>query len=147
MTVSDFADTLPCMPRPSVLRNATRVAVSPADRDAARNVASALDGWRTLPTLVSDDGSSIRLTRGLTKVLRAAAEAMAEGQAVTVLPSDAELTPAEAAELLGVSRPYVVRLLDNGTMPSERLPGSTHRRVRLADVLAYRANRDSRPRS
>lgn len=71
---------------------------------------------------------------------------MAEGQAVTVVPSDAELTPAEAAEPLGVSRPYVMRLLDNGTMPSERPPGSTHRRVRLADVLAYRANRDSRPR-
>ncbi|MGH3452554.1 MAG: excisionase family DNA-binding protein [Haloechinothrix sp.] len=133
------------MPRPSVLRSATRVAFSPADRDAARAVTRALDEWRTLPTLVTDAGSSVRLTRGLTKVLRAAADAMAEGQAVTVLPSDAELTPAEAGELLGVSRPYVVRLLDNGTMPSERLPGSTHRRIRLADVLAYRANRESRP--
>jgi excisionase family DNA binding protein len=134
------------MPRPSVLRNATRVAVSLADRDAARTIVSALEGWRTLPTLVADDGSYVRLTRGLAKVLRAAAEAMADGQAVTVLPSDAELTPAEAAELIGVSRPYVVRLLDNGTMPSERLPGSTHRRIRLADVLAYQANRGSRPR-
>jgi len=55
-------------------------------------------------------------------------------------------TPAEAAEFQGVSRPYVVRLLDDGKMPSERLPGSTHRRIRLADVLAYRANRDSQPR-
>lgn len=37
---------------------------SPADRDAARTIVGAVDGWRTLPTLVSDDGSSVRLTRG-----------------------------------------------------------------------------------
>lgn len=48
-----------------------------------RNVVSALEGWRTLSTLVSDDGTAVRRTRGLAKVLRAAAEAMAEGQAVT----------------------------------------------------------------
>ena len=47
---------------------------------------------------------------------------MADGHAVTVLPSEASLTPAEAAELLGLSRPFVVRLLDEGDIPSQRLP-------------------------
>ncbi|MEZ5266204.1 MAG: excisionase family DNA-binding protein, partial [Acidimicrobiales bacterium] len=59
-------------------------------------------------------------------------------------PSDAVLTPAEVGELLGLSRPFVTRLLDDGEMPSERLPGSKHRRVRLEDVLAFAERRDRR---
>jgi len=54
------------------------------------------------------------------------------------------LTPAEAGELLGLSRPFVSRLLDAGEIPSEQLPGSRHRRVRLSDVLAFQARRESR---
>jgi excisionase family DNA binding protein len=54
------------------------------------------------------------------------------------------LTPAEAGELLGLSRPFTSRLLDAGEIPSERLPGSRHRPVRLSDVLAFQARRESR---
>jgi excisionase family DNA binding protein len=60
------------------------------------------------------------------------------------LPVETVLTPAEAAELLGLSRPFVVRLLDDGEIPSERLPRSRHRRVRLSDVLAFNARRNQR---
>ncbi|MGA2307756.1 MAG: excisionase family DNA-binding protein [Acidimicrobiales bacterium] len=59
-------------------------------------------------------------------------------------PAETILTPAEAAQLLGLSRPFVVRLLDDGEIPSERLPGSRHRRVRLSDVLAFSARREQR---
>ncbi|WP_322770470.1 helix-turn-helix domain-containing protein [Frankia sp. Cr1] len=51
---------------------------------------------------------------------------------------------AEAGELLGLSRPFVSRLLDAGEIPSERLPESRHRRVRLSDVLAFQQQRESR---
>jgi excisionase family DNA binding protein len=64
--------------------------------------------------------------------------------AVTVLASDVRLTPAEVGELLGLSRPFVARLLDAGEIKSEHLPGSRHRVVRLTDVLDFQAHRERR---
>jgi excisionase family DNA binding protein len=46
-----------------------------------------------------------------------------------------------AAELLGLSRPFVARLLERGDIPSELLPGSRHRRIKLEDVLAVQDRR------
>jgi excisionase family DNA binding protein len=90
------------------------------------------------------DGTSMPLPRALVEVLRASADEIAEGHSVTVLPSEVSLTPAEVAELLGFSRPFVVRLLDQGEIPSERLPRSRHRCVRLSDVLTFQARREHR---
>ena len=90
------------------------------------------------------DGRTVELPPSLVEVVRAAAGELANGRGVTVLPADAVLTPAEAATLLGLSRPFVVRLLDDGVIPSERLPRSRHRRVRLADVLTFAAEREQR---
>jgi excisionase family DNA binding protein len=58
----------------------------------------------------------------------------------------AELTTQEAADLLGVSRPYLIKLLEEGALPCTLTAGS-HRRLRLADVLAYRRVRDRERRA
>lgn len=84
-------------------------------------------------------GDRVELPAEIYGVLRQVVEALQQGFAVTVAPRTLKLTTQQAADLLGVSRPTVVKLLDEGKIPFERL--GTHRRVLLPDLLAYREQR------
>ncbi|MBO0516523.1 helix-turn-helix domain-containing protein [Streptomyces beijiangensis] len=131
------------MVRTSVLAGATQVDPSAVDREvfaAAGRVSP--DEARVI--LKTANGSEVLLPVELVRILVASASELASGHSVTVLASEAQLTPAEAATLLGLSRPFVARLLDSGDIPSEYLPGSRHRVVRLADVLAFQERRGRR---
>jgi excisionase family DNA binding protein len=86
--------------------------------------------------LEGPNGESLVLPPEVFEVLRGVIEAMASGQAVTIAPVHQRLTTQEAADLLGISRPTLVKLLEAGEIPFEQ-PGR-HRRVRLADILSYR---------
>lgn len=67
-------------------------------------------------------------------------EAMAAGRGVTLIPENAELTTVQAADVLNVSRPFLIRLLEDGAIPY-RLVGK-HRRIRMEDVMNYKARID-----
>ena len=88
---------------------------------------------------VSRRGRAVRAgcpaLRGIIAELRA-------GNEVTVMSSSAVLTTAEAAELLNVSRPHVVKLVDGGSIPHHM--AGLHRRLTLADLLAYKTRRTRR---
>lgn len=89
----------------------------------------------TTPQLVID-GQSIELTPRMAEVLLQVADAMGRGRAVTVAPQDQRLTTQEAADMLGISRPTLVRMLEAGEIPFEKV--RRHRRLFLTDVLEFR---------
>ncbi|MFF2330131.1 MULTISPECIES: helix-turn-helix domain-containing protein [unclassified Streptomyces] len=90
------------------------------------------------------DGTSRSLPPEVYEALMVVVRALSEGKAVTVAPVNTTLTTQEAADLLGVSRPTFVKILDEGALPFSR-PGR-HRRVLLADVLDYREKRRTQRR-
>jgi len=85
------------------------------------------------------DGERIDLPDEVHQVLKRVTEAMARGQAVTVARVDMKLTTSQAADILGVSRQTLVRLLEDEVLPYEQ--PRRHRLLRLSDVLAYRERR------
>lgn len=89
--------------------------------------------------LGAEPGERVPLPPSAFRVLRQVVEAMHQGLAVTVVPQSASLTTQEAADLLGVSRPTVIKWLEDGAIPFERT--GNRRRVLLHDVLAYREQR------
>jgi excisionase family DNA binding protein len=91
--------------------------------------------------LVTKDHRPVHLSASATEMLRRLLEPIARGERVALLPTRHELTPRQAAELLNVSRQYLVRLLDEGKLPFHRV--GTHRRVPLEALLEFRRRRDA----
>ncbi|MFY1618358.1 helix-turn-helix domain-containing protein [Micromonospora sp. WMMD736] len=104
--------------------------LSQLDHDEVRLVARNA-GSVTVPSLVVD-------------LLRQVSAVLDRGDGVVVSEVARELTTSEAARVLGVSRPTVISLLDQGAIKSHKV--GTHRRVALRDVLAYRRRRISQQR-
>jgi len=91
------------------------------------------------------DDEDLVLPRAALDMLRNLLSEMAQGNAVTIVPVHAELTTQEAANMLNVSRPHLVKLLTEGKI-AYTMVGS-HRRVRLTDLLAYKQDQDAASRS
>ena len=89
-----------------------------------------------------DEHDRIELPQSVHQALTKVVAALHAGRAVTIAPQTMKLTTQQAADLLGVSRPTIVRLINDGVLPAERI-GNRHRLL-LDDVLAYREERRSR---
>lgn len=91
-------------------------------------------------TLVSPGGQEVPLPASAVRALRRVVEELARGRSVSVVEMPGELTTQQAAELLRVSRPFLVeQLLEKGEIPYVMV--GTHRRIALEDVLAYQQRR------
>lgn len=113
--------------------------VSPHDSNAIAELARFFEHESVepgKPRLVGPDGDSIELPDEVYEILVRVTSSMRAGNAVSVVPYAMRVSTQEAAEMLGISRPTLVRLLEQDEIPYEQ-PGR-HRRVKLADVLAYR---------
>lgn len=120
-----------------------QVVEAPQDLSEMLELARFLESHSAPAALLGPDGEQIPLPLAAYDVLRQVVRAMERGASVSVEPIDRQLTTQQAADLLGISRNTLVRLLDEHELPFERLGESRHRRLRLHDVLAYRDRKRS----
>ena len=99
------------------------------------------DGSSTL-SVSTDDGEvqNLALLPAVTSSLLDVLELVSSGRGFRMIPIDSELTTQQAADLLNVSRPYLVKLLEEGGIPHVKT--GRHRRVRANDLFAYKKKRD-----
>lgn len=130
-----------------LIRRMTPIAVPPEQQAQVAALSKALEGMnratrRRAPKcqLVGPKGQSIALPETVFYVLERVVEVMARGDSITVVPVGREVTTQQAADLLNVSRQYLVRLLDEGRIRFRKT--GKHRRLRIEDVLSFKENRD-----
>ena len=133
-----MADFMERPDAPVVPDEATRELAETASRALARARQDSI-------TVRVDDGSELTLPKAVTPLLIHLLTEMAHGNAVTLIPIHAELTTQEAANLLNVSRPYLIGLLREGKIPFHKV--GTHRRVNFTDLEKYRKSFEAQRQS
>jgi excisionase family DNA binding protein len=129
--------TLPLDPTEPVAPTEFEVSLA---RESARRLARQLTKAKGTRLHVAKPGGgseTITIPTTAFRLLVTILAQMAIGNAVRLIPHHAELTTREAAELLNVSRPYLVRILDLGGIPFRKV--GTHRRILFKDIMAYKA--------
>ncbi len=97
------------------------------------------------PRLVDADDNSIELPDEIFEVLRKVVSILKKGDAVSIVPVHQQLTTQQAAEILNISRPHLIALLDAGVLPFTKT--GKHRRLRYSDLMTHKAERDQQRRS
>ncbi len=120
------------------------ITATDSERPALSRIEGVLGNVNRVPKLMSSNGEEIELPESLSQVLRQLVYYLAQGRAVTIVPLNRELTTQEAADILNVSRPYLIKLLEQGEIPFTRT--GTHRRIRIDDLMEYKKRRDAERR-
>jgi excisionase family DNA binding protein len=116
-------------------------------KETSRLLAARTQSADPLQLRLLDDpsASTVKLPASAVRMLIHILEEMARGNAVTLIPVHAELTTQEAADLLNISRPSLIQLLDEGKIDYRRV--GTHRRVRFEALMAYKRRTDAERRA
>ena len=119
----------------------------PTEEDVAtaRRLLQALAGDASRHLSVTIDDQEVAIPAPVVPALIAAVRLVAEGHAIDVLPADAEISAQEAADILKVSRPYLLNLVKKGVLPY-RMVGA-HHRIPMSAVIAYKREQEPRRRS
>lgn len=111
------------------------VVFPPEDLSALLDLGRFLELHAEPALLLGPDGQQVPLPDEVYRVLVQVVDGLREGKAITVVPRTQRLTTQEAADFLGVSRPTLVKLLEQGKIPYDQ-PGR-HRRIQFSDLLHY----------
>ena len=114
--------------------------ISERDQKDVEKLYSALKKGKA--KLVGPDGESRPLPDSIYAFLVELIGALQQGKCVYILQNQARLTTAEAAGMIGVSRQFLVNLLEAGEIPYHKV--GTHRRIYVQDLMKYKAKRDDR---
>ncbi len=106
--------------------------------ESYQTLISAIDSVKSEQAEIKIDEitEKIKVPLSALKLLGDVLKAMSQGNLFSLVPVASELTTQEAAEILGCSRPHLVKLLENGTIPFTKV--GKHRRLTLEDILQYR---------
>lgn len=120
----------------------TKVEIQNAEQLRSIIAAQIKEGEPVSLALAFNDGETraITLMPSLTDTLLDILRLISSGRGFRMMPVEAELTTQEAADLLNVSRPYLIKVLEKGDIPFVKV--GRHRRIRAEDLFAYRAQRD-----
>ncbi|WP_313344374.1 helix-turn-helix domain-containing protein [Stenotrophomonas sp.] len=113
-----------------------------AQRELAAYLATGFETKRVQLVDSQDHVHSIQLPMAALRLLGDILAELADGNAVRIVPVHAELTTQQAADMLNVSRPHLVKLLESGKLPYHRT--GKHRRVRFNDLMTYKQARDDK---
>ena len=91
--------------------------------------------------LVGSDGRQIAIPQPVHELLLVILKNLQAGKAISIVPEHQQLTTQRAANILGVSRPFLVGVLENGDIPFHMV--GSHRRIYLRDLLDYKRRRDA----
>jgi excisionase family DNA binding protein len=118
------------------------ILVSEDERSSLEQVASLLERSSPEETrLIGANGQQVSLPEPLLHVLHQMVSYLAHDRIVTVIPLSKDLTTQQAARLLKVSRPYLIKLLEDGVIPYTMV--GTHRRIRYRDVMEHKQRMDA----
>ncbi len=112
-------------------------------RESSRRLAQYVgvtDGLRLQIIEHGGPGETLAVPGAAVRLLVQILAEMAQGNAVTLIPVQAELTTQQAADLLNVSRPFLVKLLDEGKIPGRKV--GTHRRILVSDLMAFKKHNE-----
>ncbi|MBD2773031.1 helix-turn-helix domain-containing protein [Iningainema tapete] len=113
---------------------------APQEAQALRQIAHMLTNVEGGAKLVGANGEQVDIPESLYQVLHHVVHALVKGQVISVIPQNCEMTTQQAADFLNVSRPYLIKLLEQGEIPYIKV--GSHRRIPFADLMKYKEQRD-----
>lgn len=118
--------------------------ITEAEADAIKQLEHILSQENSQLKLVAANGEEMTIPNSVYHVLRQVVQVMASGKNVSIVTYNPEITTQQAADLLNVSRPYLIKLLEQGELPYILV--GTHRRVKFEDLIKYKQQRDTKRR-
>ncbi|XWK86390.1 MAG: helix-turn-helix domain-containing protein [Phormidium sp.] len=116
--------------------------IQPEELDAIAKLEQILSLETSQIKLVGSNGEEVIISQSVRSMLRQVVRAMASGKTITFAPHNCELTTQEAADILNVSRPFLIKLLEEEQIPYIKV--GKHRRIRYEDLMKYKEKRDEK---